>query len=295
MTIVTGASGFIGQALLSAGPHLVGITRDDADLRDRRATLALFDRLRPTRVIHLAALTGGVQFQATRHAEVALTNTQIDANVLDAAVASGVTRLIALVSSCAYPDFERPVSEHDLHSGAPHPGSAGMGVAKRHLDQLCRTLSSPQRLFTTITPVTVYGAGDSSDHTRAHVIPALIDRAWEARRTGDRLQVWGTGTAVRQFLHINDLVPLLLDEVRRDEAPPTMIVAPDDGCTIAALAETIADTVGLPARPQYTGEMEGQRRKLLRSAVFAARHPGAVFTPFDTGLRDAVRSSAHAC
>jgi len=291
--LVTGAAGFIGRALLAAAPSLVGVTRADADLRDRDAVVALVRRVQPTQVIHLAAVTGGVQFHQDRHAEVLLANTQIDANVLDASAQSGVTRLVALVSSCAYPALDQPASEADLHTGAPYAGSRGMGMAKRHLDQMCRAISGPPssgRVYTTITPVTVYGPGERSDAERSHVVPALITRALAARRSGDPLQVWGTGSAVRQFLYIDDLVPLLLDEIARDTAPPTIIVAPDTGCTIRALADTIAATVGLTAPPKYSGHQEGQRMKQLRSVFFEARHPAVTFTPFDRGLARTIRS-----
>lgn len=291
--LVTGASGFIGRALLAAAPSLVGVTRADADLRDRSAVAALFRRIRPSRVIHLAAVTGGVQFHQDRHAEVLLANTQIDANVLDAAAESGVGRLVALVSSCAYPSLDQPASEADLHTGAPYAGSLGMGLAKRHLDQVCRTISGPTSrtgAYTTITPVTVYGPGERSDADRSHVVPALIARALTARRAGGPLLVWGTGAAVRQFLYIDDLVSLLLDEIARDTAPPTMIIAPDHGCTIRTLADTIAAIVGVTAPPEYTGQQEGQRVKQLRSVLFEARHPGVTFTPFDTGLARTIRS-----
>lgn len=287
--LITGGSGLLGSALRRLCPDAMAPSRTETDLTDLMATRAMFSHYRPRRVLHLAALVGGVRFNQDHQTELYEINCRIDANVLVAAQASGVERLVGVLSSCAfhYAD-DATASEADLHAGPPYSGSAGYARAKRQLDlEIHRLFREHGCRYSTIAPVTMFGSGAHADDERGHVIASLVTRALDAKRDGQPLAVWGTGQAVRQFVSVDDVARVLLQELDRPLSqvePDTVIVAPDDGLTIADLATRIARNVGLSAPLTFTGELEGQRIKRLISTRFNARFPGFAFTPFDAAL-----------
>lgn len=289
--VITGGTGFIGRAVRAARPDADAPPRSNVDLSDWPSTHAWFAHRRPRQVIHLAAMTGGVQFNRERSDDILEHNTRVDANVLRAAAASGAERVVALLASCAFHQpVDGPATEDDLHSGSPHPDARGTAVAKRRLDALCHDISATTGCrCSTLSPVTVFGPGDHIAPDRSHVVSALIWRALTTTRTGGTLSVWGTGQAVRQFLFVDDLVRLLLSALEEKSGADTTIVAPDAGMTIAELAARVTRAAGSDAPLAFTGDREGQRRKVLRSLHFHQRFPGATFTPFDSALARTVR------
>jgi GDP-L-fucose synthase len=276
----------VGSAVRRHLPGATFASRRDADLTDLQATRALFARVRPRRVVHLAALTGGVRFNRDHNADLLTTNLQIDANVLTAAREIGVERLVGLLSSCAFEiPADRPASEADLHRGAPFAGNLGYAMAKRALDLSCRLHAEQYGCrFSTLAPVTIYGPHDHFGSPDAHVVAALISRAEDARQTGTPLDVWGTGEAVRQFVYVDDVARLLVAALGAFEDAGTVIVTPDEGLTIGDLARRIAARIGFDGPVLFTGDMEGQRFKRLRSARFDRQFPSFDFTALDDGL-----------
>lgn len=284
--LVTGGTGLVASALAAQAPDAVFVTRAHADLTDLAATRALFARLRPARVIHVAALTGGVRFNRDHNADLLRVNVQIDANVLAIAHEYGVERLVAMLASCAFDmPAARPATESDLHVGQPYAGNLGYATAKRLLDVQCRLYAQQYGAkFSTIAPVTIYGPHDHVESEDGHVMAGLFRRAAAARAADTPLTVWGTGRAVRQFVYVDDVARLLIAELGRDDGPDTTIVAPDDGVTIADLAARVAREMGVTRGLAFTGELEGQLVKVMRSERFATRHPDFRFTPLDEGL-----------
>lgn len=289
--LVTGGSGLLGSAVQRVCPDARFVSSHDCDLTDSRQTFALFERARPARVIHLAGLVGGVKFNAAHNADMLGVNLRINANVLTAAQHFGVERLVAVLSSCAFripPD--RPATEDELHEGLPYEGNLGYGVSKRILDLHCKLLWQQHGCrFSTITPVTMYGPQDNFNLDDGHAVASLIHRCVLAKRRGAPLVVWGTGLAVRQFVFASDVARVLLRELDLFDGPETTIVAPDAGLTVADLVTQIARVLEFAGPVDFSGDLEGQRVKVLASHRFDTRHPGFEFTPLAQGLAQTVR------
>lgn len=290
--LVTGGTGLLGSAVRKIRPDAIFLSRADGDLRDRSVAHRLFADIRPTQVLHLASLVGGVKANAAQNSRFFEENVLINTAVLSAARSLHIQKLVSLLSSCAFPLFsDRATTEDDLQSALPYDGNAGYGQAKRMLDMHTRLVAKEEDWkWTTLTPVTLYGPRDSFDPEGGHVVGSLIRRCWEAKTTGAPYVVWGSGRAVRQFAFVEDVASIAVDALRHNLDATTTIIAPDAGITIQTLAETIASVMG------YTGPIvfdrnqpEGVLVKRLQSRTFSARFSESRFTSLTTGLEKTVR------
>lgn len=290
--LVTGGTGLLGSAIRRIRPDAVFLSRVDGDLRERSVVRRLFEQIRPAQILHLAGLVGGVKANATHNNQFLEDNALLNTAVLGAARTLRVPKLVAMLSSCAFPLFpDRATTEKDLQSELPYGGNAGYGSAKRLLDLHVRLAAREEGLcWTTLTPVTMYGPHDSFDPERGHVVGSLIRRCWEAHTKGTPYVVWGSGLAVRQFVFVDDVARLALEAVAVDLPPETTIVAPDAGVTIRTLAETIAQAMGYEGPILFDrSQPEGVLVKRLQSETLIQRFPAYWFTPLQVGIEATVR------
>jgi len=267
------------------------VSSSDCDLRELPGTRAIFERLRPKCVLHLAARVGGVKSNAEHNADLLVDNMQINANVLSVSQQCGVSRLISILSSCAFDlHSDRRSNEENLHSGLPFEGNLGYGCAKRMLDLHTRLLWKQYKVrFSTIAPVTMYGPRDNFDLDGGHVIGALIHKAVRAKMAGGALEVWGSGRAIRQFAYVEDVARLLLAALKTFDGPETVIVAPDSGITIQDLVKAVTEAVGFDGPVHFNiDKPEGVLVKRIESGRFAGCFPGFQFTPLREGLAKTV-------
>ncbi|MDQ1496498.1 MAG: GDP-L-fucose synthase [Actinomycetota bacterium] len=271
-TYIAGHRGLVGSAVwrhfaASGFQALIGRTSSELDLRDRPATFAFFEAGRPRTVVLAAAKVGGIMANATYPADFLSDNLRIQLNVLDAAQAVGVERLLFLGSSCIYPKFApQPISEDSLLTGPLEPTNDAYAIAKiagvLHIQAMRRQHGVR---WISAMPTNLYGPGDNFDPQTSHVLAALIRRFHEAKVTGaPSVTLWGTGTPRREFLHVDDLARAceLLLESYDDPAPINVGVGED--LTIAELGDLVAGIAG------YTGKVlfdpskpDGTPRKLL--------------------------------
>ena len=269
----------------------MGLSQADGDLRDRSYTERHFNDIRPGQILHLAALVGGVQANASRNGTFFEDNLLINTNVLAAARSLRVPRLVTALSSCAFtfhPD--RPTTEEDLHSGLPSMETSGYATAKRMLDLHIRLASRDDGCnWTSLTPVSMYGPNDNFDLHDGHVIGSLIHRCWLAKREKTPLVVWGSGEAVRQFVFAKDVARLMVTALTNETTPETVIVAPDAGVTIRMLAQLIAKAMQFNGPIQYDHtKPEGVRVKRLASRSFHTQFKEFRFTTLEAGLQKTV-------
>ncbi len=289
--LVTGGNGLLGYAVRQLCPQAVFPTRAECDLTDARQVQSLFEKFRPRKVLHLAAVVGGVRRNANENADMFAANVQINNNVLSAAQKNGISRLISILSTCALAmHADRPSSEDDMHKDMPFEGNLGYGYAKRMLDIQTQLLWQQYGChFSTVLPVTMYGPNDNWDLEQGHVISALIHKCFLAKQQATPLFVWGNGKAVRQFVFSQDIARLLMDELERFEDAGTLIAAADEGLTIGELAHCVARVMDFHGPIVFEKDKpEGQLIKTVRSKKFSARYRDFVFTPLERGLRLAV-------
>ena len=210
---VAGHRGMAGSAICralkrSGYENLLMASRDQLDLLDLQAVQRWFAENKPTVVVLAAAKVGGIHANDTYPADFLLENLKIQTNVIETAWRSGVKRLLFLGSSCIYPKFaEQPIKEESLLTGALEPTNEWYAIAKIAGIKLCESLRK-QYGFDAISlmPTNLYGPGDNYHPENSHVLPALIRRFHEAKESGaESVTCWGTGSPMREFLHVDDL------------------------------------------------------------------------------------------
>lgn len=290
--LVTGGSGLLGQAVRRLRPDAVYLSSRDGDLRNRSVAEQLLQSIRPSQILHLAGVVGGIKANVAENARFLEDNILINTAVLSAARRMQVPRLTTMLSSCAFPFFsDRPTTETDVQGAVPYDGNAGYAHAKRTLDLQIRLAAKEAGLaWNSLTPVTMYGPHDSFDLESGHVVGALIRRCHDAQRHGTAFTVWGTGRAVRQFVYVDDVARVALRALAGTWGPGTTIVTPDEGISIAHLAGTIGRVMDYPGPIVFDAtQPEGVPVKRLRSMTFEERFPGNRFTSLTDGLTETVR------
>ncbi|MCL6538813.1 MAG: GDP-L-fucose synthase [Acidothermus sp.] len=271
-TYIAGHRGLVGSALWrhfqAVGfTHLIGRTSSELDLRDRDATVRFFTETRPRYVVLAAARVGGILANATHPVEFLSDNLRIQVNVLDAALATGVERLLFLGSSCIYPKHApQPIPEEALLTGPLEPTNEAYAIAKiAGLLQVQGARREYGVRWISAMPTNLYGPNDNFDLASAHVLPALIRRFHEAKESGaSEVVLWGTGTPRREFLHVDDLARACELLLARYDDPLPINVGVGSDLTIAELAELVAKVVGFSGEIRFDPtKPDGTPRKLL--------------------------------
>ncbi|ABI45123.1 GDP-L-fucose synthetase [Synechococcus sp. CC9311] len=288
---VAGARGMAGSAICRAlqengygdetkGGALLTPTRQELDLLNHEVVKAWYEENKPDVVVLAAAKVGGIYANDTYPADFLLENLKIQTNVIEGAWKAGVRRLLFLGSSCIYPKFaEQPIKEEALLTGSLEPTNEWYAIAKITGIKLCESLRQ-QYGFDAISlmPTNLYGPGDNYHPENSHVLPALIRRFHEAKQAGAKsVTCWGTGSPLREFLHVDDLgnacvfalenwSALDQDAPKDDQGKPLAFLNLGTGVdlTIQELAEQIAAVVGFEGTIEWdTSKPDGTPKKQL--------------------------------
>lgn len=271
---VAGHTGLFGSAIVRALKrqgygNILTRTHAELDLTDGAATLAFFEKEKPEYIFVAAALVGGIRANDTYMADFAMENLLITCNVLRAAHETGVKKLLYLGSSCIYPrEAAQPVKEEYLLTGLLEPTNEGYAIAKiagvRMCDYYKRQYGDN---FISCIPANVYGENDDLDPQNSHVIPALIRRFHEAKMNGrPYVEIWGTGSAEREFMYIDDGAEACLYVMEKYDCPGTINIGMGETTSIRALAEQIKEVTGYQGEIRYdTSKPDGMPRRLLDS------------------------------
>ena len=269
---VAGHGGLVGSALMRwlAGGGFTNIltaTRAQLDLRDQGAVNMWFANNRPEYVFLVAGTVGGILANSTRPAEFIYDNLMIHGTVVEASHQAKVSKLLYLGSSCIYPrDATQPITEEQLLTGPLEPTNEWYAVAKIAGIKLCQAYRQQYGCdFISAMPTNLYGPEDNFDLTSSHVLPALIRKFHDAKQSaGKEVEIWGTGSAMREFLHVDDLADacLFLMENYSDEMHINVGTGVD--LSIRDLAEKIRQVVYPAAELRFdTSKPDGTPRKVL--------------------------------
>jgi GDP-L-fucose synthase len=284
---VAGHRGLVGSAIwrtLSANgfTRLVGATSAEVDLRERDATFEFVAKTRPRYLVLAAAKVGGIMANNTYPVDFLSENLRIQTNVLDAALANDVERVLFLGSSCIYPKFApQPIREDALLTGHLESTNESYAIAKiagvLHVQAVRRQYGLP---WISAMPTNLYGPNDNFSPTGSHVLPALIRRYDEAVRAGSSTVTnWGTGTPRREFLHSDDLADACLFLLEHYDGPSQVNIGTGEDNTVAEIAQMIADATGFTGETLWdVSKPDGTPQKLLdvsmlREAGWSARIP----------------------
>ncbi len=269
---IAGHRGLVGSAiqrtLESKGfSELLTPVRSELDLRNQADVFDWYEKNRPEYVFLVAGTVGGILANSTRPAEFLYDNIMIHANVLEAARRVNVTKLLYLGSSCIYPRMSmQPIAEHQLLQGALEPTNEAYALAKISGIKMCSSYRSQYGCnFISAMPTNLYGPNDNFDLKGSHVLPALIRKFHEAKQIGsDEVVVWGTGSPLREFLHVDDLADACLFLMDNYEDSEHINVGTGDDLPIRDLANVIREIVYPECELVFdTTRPDGTPRKVL--------------------------------
>ncbi len=273
---VAGHRGMVGSAVVRAlrrqgCERILTATHRELDLTDQAATRAWFAANKPDVAVIAAARVGGIGANSAANATFLYENAMIAANTVEAAFRAGVRRLLFLGSSCIYPRLApQPIQEAALLSGPLEKTNEGYALAKIAGLKLCEFYRRDFGvLYHALMPTNLYGTGDNYDIVGGHVLPTLI-RKFELARTEGRpfVDLWGTGTPLREFLHVDDLAEACLCALGLENPPDLMNVGSGREVTIRQLAEMVRTATGCEAEIRWdASKPDGTPRKLCDSSL----------------------------
>ncbi|XP_030627384.1 GDP-L-fucose synthase-like [Chanos chanos] len=298
--LVTGGSGLVGKAIervvkeeggAREGEEWIFLSSKDANLMDAAETKALFQKHRPTHVIHLAALVGGLFKNMRQNLDFWRNNLYINDNVLQTAHEFGVVKVVSCLSTCIFPDKTTyPIDETMIHNGPPHESNFGYAYAKRMIDVHNRACFEQYgRRYTAVIPTNVFGPHDNFNIEDGHVLPGLMHKTYIAQKEGKALHVWGSGTPLRQFIYSLDLARLFIWVLREyDEVEPIILsVGEEDEVSIKQAAEAVVNAFGFKGQVVFdTSKADGQFKKTASNAKLRKYLPDFKFTPFDKAIKE---------
>jgi GDP-L-fucose synthase len=292
--LVTGSTGLVGSALLrkceTANLDYLGISSRDLDLRDRDNTFNFINKIKPDLIINAAALVGGIGANDSKPVDFLSQNLQIQTNLIDAAFEAKVKKFIFLGSSCIYPrDSIQPIKEHYLMTGLLEKTNTAYAIAKIAGIELIKSYRRQYNVpWISIMPTNLYGPNDNFDLFSSHVIPALIHKFSRAKKLGiEKVELWGTGTSKREFLHVDDLAEAVLICADRYDDDLHINVGSGQEISILDLAKEIQEAVEFKGEIEWnTKYPDGTPRKILDSSRLRQLGWSAKIS-----LRDGLRST----
>jgi GDP-L-fucose synthase len=268
---VAGHRGMVGAAIVRrlAGEacEIVTVDRSELDLKSQSAVADWMDRTKPQAVFLAAAKVGGILANDAFPADFLFDNLMIEANIIDSSFRVGVEKLLFLGSSCIYPKYAaQPIAEEALLTGPLEPTNEAYAIAKIAGVKLAQAYRRQHGCdFISAMPTNLYGPGDNFDLQTSHVLPALVRKAHEAKLRGEAgIVIWGTGTARREFLHVDDCADACVKLMNVYSADVHINVGSGEDLTIHDLARLVCEIVGFAGEiVRDPGKPDGTPRKLM--------------------------------
>lgn len=290
--LVTGGNGFVGKHLKLLMPDWVYVSSKDFDLTNENETRKMFSTIKPKKVVHLAAKVGGIKDNSTKQAEYFEKNVLINTNVVKCAKDNKVQRLLACLSTCAFPDILKkyPFDETAIFEGPPAETNLSYGFSKRMLHIHCSSIRKQYGLnYSTFCPSNIYGPGDHFGKEDSHFVASLLYKIKNAKN-GDNIEFWGTGNPKRQHLYVEDLckiIPLILENHNCDLP---LIVAPQESLTIKEAIDISIEVSGKKIKYYFNNNLDGQLIKDGNNAKLIEKIGNFRFTTFREGFKKTYNS-----
>jgi GDP-L-fucose synthase len=298
--VITGGAGFLGKFLQKRLKGL-GVPEerilipliDDYDLTRERDVIRMYKDMAPTVVIHLAAEVGGIGANQENPGQFFYANMAMGLHLIEQGRIVGLKKFVQVGTICAYPKFTPvPFKEDDLWNGYPEETNAPYGIAKKALLVMLQAYRQQYGLNGIyLLPVNLYGPGDNFDLRTSHVIPALIRKFIEANRRGDeQVEVWGTGSASREFFYVDDCARGIVQATQQYDCAEPVNLGAGFEITIKDLAEKIKTLTGFAGELVWdTTKPDGQPRRCLDTSRAKERFGFTAEVGFDEGLQQTIQ------
>ncbi len=290
MTIlITGGSGLVGNAIknLNYNMDMIFIKSRDYDLTNLDQTKLMFEKYKPSYVIHLAANVGGLYKNMNNKVKILEDNLLINFNVVKCCHDYNVKKLVAYLSTCIYPNgINYPINENQLHLGPPHFSNEGYSYAKRMLEIHTRKYREEfNDNFICIIPTNIYGEYDNFNLKDSHVIPGLIHKCYLADKNNTDFTIYGDGSPLRQFVYSKDIAELTMKILFNDNIKDNIIISPDEEVSIKEVAEKICKIFNFKNKIKFdTTYHNGQHKKTVSNNYLKQYYPDYKFTKLENGL-----------
>lgn len=294
---LSGGNGFLGsfvvEKLRAAGcREICAPRRSEYDLREKADTLRLYKDARPDIFIHLAAVVGGIGANRANPGKFFYENAIMGLHAIEAARIVGLQKFVCAGTICSYPKFTPvPFREEDFWIGYPEETNAPYGLAKKMLLvqlQAYRQQYGLNGIY--LTPVNLYGPGDSFDLETSHVIPALIRKCWEAKQAdASEITAWGTGSATREFLYVEDAAEAIVAAAEKYDKPDPVNLGSGAEISIRELLELIRSLIGYAGGIRWdASKPDGQPRRCLDTSRALAEFGWRAKTSLKDGLHKTI-------
>lgn len=289
-TLVTGGSGLLGSEIDL--PNGLKPTSEELNLLDYCSLKRYVQLNNISKIVHCAAMVGGVQANYTKMFDFFDNNLQINMNILRVCKEFSLNNSIFILSTCVMPkDSKLPYTEESLHLGEPHFTNYGYAYAKRMLEVGSRSLKQQYGIKTTcIIPSNLYGPNDNYNLDSGHVIPSLIHKCYVAKVRKEDFIVWGTGMPIREFVYVKDLANIIQQIINTDHEYSPMIISPDVDYSIRDLVSMISNIIEFDGRILYDlSKPDGIYKKPASNAQFKKYFSNFKFTSIEIGLEETIK------
>lgn len=293
--LITGSKGLIGSALKRAleennrGFTVYYTSRDDADLTNENQVKKVFETIKPDYVINTAASVGGMGGNMANHAVYFRNNTLINIHITHYAYLHGVKKLLNMSSTCIFPVKYETFDETMLHDGPPFDTHFAYAHSKRMIDVQCRAyeLQYGIKNYSCIIPGNVFGKNDSFNLKYGHVVASLIHKCYLARVNNTPFEIWGNGSAKREFIYADDIATIMLNLLGLEEIPRNVLVCSETELTIKELVSVICKQMSFKGRVLWdTSKSNGQMRKKSDTTLLKLLLPHVSFTDFGKAIKE---------
>lgn len=284
--LVTGGSGFLGKRLQKYQPSWHYLSSKQCDLSLNGEFTKVLEIVNPDMVLHLAAKVGGIKDNIENQATYYNINTAMNTNVLRESYEFGVKRLLACLSTCAFPDKidNFPYNEEDFYRGPPTPTNFSYGMTKRHLHTGCIAYRQQYGVnYSTFCPSNLYGPEDHFGKESSHFVASMVYKLSKAKEN-EEIEFWGTGSPLRQQLYVDDLCEILPLLLEKHNTSLPLIVAPSENLSILQMIEILTKQIDKNVRLLFNQKMDGQFRKDGSNKRFLELSQGYDFTSFEEGI-----------
>ncbi len=289
--IVTGGSGLLGKSLQDVESGYNFLSSKECNLENKDETQSYFDRIKPEKIVHLAAKVGGIKQNAEMHYDFISSNCKINSNVIDYAVKNNIP-LIFSSSSCIFPNYSEtrtyPMTEEDVFSGEPEGTNEGYAYSKRFAGKMLIAAKRQYGFnYTTLYFSNLYGEHDCfGKGDKSHLVTSVIEKFHKAKISGaDVVKLMGTGSPMRQFMYAHDAASIL-NRIIQENIYGEYNVAIQNNMTIREIVDVVKNVVGYSGRLEYDGKLDGVYRKDVSSQKLIKVLGEFNFTDLETGVRN---------